>query len=106
MTDPTSLFFEALSNKSRFNILKELKKGEKCAGDLQKKLNIEQTNLSHNLKCLLNCKFIEVKKIGRKRVYKINPETEELVIEISKHIKKYEDYLKKCGVLKEEDGRI
>ncbi|MEM0144074.1 MAG: metalloregulator ArsR/SmtB family transcription factor [Candidatus Parvarchaeum sp.] len=105
--EATYLFFDAFANKNRFRILKELEKGEMCAGDLQEKLKMKQTNLSHDLKCLLNCRFINVKKDGRKRIYTINPDTKELVNEVSRHIKKYEDYLKKCGILKEEEnGKI
>ncbi len=100
--EAADLFFDAFANKNRFRILAELYKKSLCAGDLQKKLGIEQTHLSHDLRCLLNCKFIDVKKKGRKRVYSINDETKELVSEISKHIKKYEWYLKKCSILKEE----
>ena len=102
MKNATDLFFEAFANKNRFNILMQLRNKEMCAGDLQKTLGIEQTNLSHDLKCLLNCKFINVKKDGRKRIYRIDSETKELVDEISKHVKNYEIYLKKCSILKEE----
>ena len=107
MKNVTSLFFEAFSNKNRFEILMQLRNKELCAGELQQKLKIEQTNLSHDLKCLLNCKFISVRKDGRKRIYRINNETKELVDEVANHIKNYEVYLKKCGILKEEqNGRI
>lgn len=107
MKNVTSLFFEAFSNKNRFEILMQLRNKELCAGELQQKLKIEQTNLSHDLKCLLNCRFISVRKDGRKRIYEINNETKELVDEVANHIKNYEVYLKKCGILKEEqNGRI
>ncbi|EEZ92837.1 MAG: transcriptional regulator, ArsR family [Candidatus Parvarchaeum acidiphilum ARMAN-4] len=107
MKNVTSLFFEAFSNKNRFEILMQLRNKELCAGELQQKLKIEQTNLSHDLKCLLNCRFISVRKDGRKRIYRINNETKELVDEVANHIKNYEVYLKKCGILKEEqNGRI
>ncbi|MGC8533536.1 MAG: ArsR/SmtB family transcription factor [Candidatus Parvarchaeum sp.] len=107
MKNATDLFFDAFANKNRFDILMQLKNKEMCAGDLQKILGLEQTNLSHNLKCLMNCKFISVRKEGRKRIYRINNETKELVDDISKHVKNYETYLKRCGILKEEkNGRI
>ncbi len=104
MTDATDFFFDAFGNRNRFRILKSLGNKELCAGELQKELMIEQTNLSHDLKCLLNCQFITVRKSGRKRIYKIKPETKELVEEVSKHIKKYELYLKKCNIIKEEEN--
>jgi len=107
MKNATDLFFDAFANRNRFNIFMELRNKELCAGELQQKLNVEQTNLSHDLKCLLNCKFINVRKDGRKRIYRINDETKELVDEVVKHVKNYEVYLKKCGILKEEkNGRI
>ena len=107
MKNATDLFFDAFANKNRFDILMQLRNEELCAGDLQQKLGIEQTNLSHDLKCLLNCKFVSVKKDGRKRIYRINSEAKEIVDEIAKHVKNYEMYLKKCGILREEEnGRI
>lgn len=102
MMKAADLFFDAFANKNRFMILTELNKKDMCAGELQKKLEIEQTHLSHDLRCLLNCKFINVKKDGRKRVYSLNDDTKELVDEVSKHVKNYERYLEKCGVLKGE----
>ncbi|MCW1294192.1 MAG: metalloregulator ArsR/SmtB family transcription factor [Candidatus Parvarchaeota archaeon] len=107
MMEAEDLFFEAFANRSRFNILKELNGRELCAGELQKILGIEQTNLSHNLRCLLNCKFINVRKEGRKRIYSITPDVRQIVDEILKHIKDYEAYLERCEILKKEnDERV
>ena len=107
MKNSTSLFFDAFANKNRFDILTELRKKELCAGELQKTLGIEQTHLSHDLSCLLNCKIINVRRDGRKRIYSINHEIKEIVSMIMTHVKTYEAYLRKCGVLGEEDnGRI
>jgi DNA-binding transcriptional ArsR family regulator len=107
MKNATRLFFDGFANRNRFNILMQLRNREMCAGELQNALKVEQTSLSHDLKCLLNCRFISVRKDGRKRVYRINGETKELVDGVSNHIKRYETYLKKCGILKEEEnGRI
>ncbi|MGC8516778.1 MAG: ArsR/SmtB family transcription factor [Candidatus Acidifodinimicrobium sp.] len=106
MSDAMDLFFDAFANKNRFRILIELMNKEQCVGELQKSLNIEQTHLSHDLRCLLNCKFINVRKEGRKRIYSINKETKELVDEVTKHVKRYETYLNRCGILKEENGRV
>jgi ArsR family transcriptional regulator len=105
--EAADLFFGAFANKNRFRILNKLNKKSLCAGELQKKLNIEQTHLSHDLRCLLNCKFINVRKDGKKRIYSTNNDTKELVDEVSKHVKKYEKYLERCGVLeKEKNGRV
>ncbi len=101
MKDATDLFFDAFANKNRFDIIMKLRNKELCAGELQRELKIEQTNLSHDLRCLLNCRFIKVRKNGRKRVYSINHETKDLVDEVIKHVKIYEAYLKTCGILNE-----
>lgn len=98
--DTTRLFFDAFANSNRFAILKELRKRPVCVGDMCKILKIEQTNLSHNLKCLVNCRFVNVKREGRKRVYNINDETGKLLDGVLLHIKRYEEYLEKCGSLK------
>lgn len=107
MKNATDLFFDAFANRNRFNILMQLRDKELCAGELQQKLKVGQTNLSHDLKCLINCKFISVRKDGRKRIYRINNETKELVDEVANHVKNYESYLKKCSILLEEkNGRV
>ncbi|EFD92904.1 MAG: regulatory protein ArsR [Candidatus Parvarchaeum acidophilus ARMAN-5] len=99
MVNATDLFFDAFGNYNRFRILNLLRDKELCASELQKELNIEQTNLSHDLKCLINCQFLTFRKDGKKRIYSIEPDAKKLVDGVSKYIKKYESYLKKCGIL-------
>lgn len=43
----------------------ELKKGPKTVNELTRKLNVEQSKLSHVLKILKNCSFIKAKKEGQ-----------------------------------------
>lgn len=65
------LCLETLSNKLRFNILVSLKKGPKTVNELAKKLDTEQSNISHALKILKKCNFIKSKKQGKYEIYSL-----------------------------------
>ncbi len=65
------LCLETISNKLRFNILIELKKGSKTVNELAKKLDVEQSKLSHALKILKNCNFVKAKKQGKYEIYSL-----------------------------------
>jgi len=95
------LFFSAFSNKTRFEIIKLLRNGNpKNVSELCKELSFEQSRVSHNLRCLIDCGFVEVKQDGKNRVYSLNKETVYPMIGLmDKHIKKYQKHLVKCGVL-------
>lgn len=94
-------FFRAFSNNTRFEIIKLLRKGEKSVLEISDKLGFEQSRVSHNLKCLADCGFVKMKPNGKKRMYSIDNEIVSPLLDlIDKHIKKYENYLKKCEVLK------
>jgi DNA-binding transcriptional ArsR family regulator len=66
---PYSLCFETLSNELRVKVLQELKKGAKTVQELSKKLNAEQSRLSHSLQILRECNFVESKTKGKNRLY-------------------------------------
>ncbi len=104
--EEVELFFDAIGNKNRFRILNELLKNDMCPRELEKKLGIKQTNLSHDLKCLVNCRFVNVKKIGRNRFYSITPQTKRIIIDINKHIKSYSSYLTHCKILGDKYGKV
>lgn len=94
-------FFKAFSNNTRFEIIKLLRKEEKSVLEIAKNLNFEQSRVSHNLQCLVDCGFVKMRPNGKKRMYSIDNEVVSPLLDlIDKHIKKYENYLKKCEVLK------
>jgi DNA-binding transcriptional ArsR family regulator len=95
------LFFKAFSNKTRFEIINSLRKGPKSVSDIVKKTGLEQSRISHNLKCLIDCGFVENNRNGKKVIYSLNEETIKPLLElIDKHIRKYERHLVKCGIIK------
>ena len=69
-------FFELLSTPLRIKIIEALKnKGELNVTELCKELNEEQSKVSHNLKKLLQCNIVRVRKVGYYRYYQLNKET-------------------------------
>ena len=68
---PYSLCLETLGNELRLQIVKELAGGPKSVQQLCKKLNAEQSRLSHSLQMLKKCNFVEVKPDGKQRIYSL-----------------------------------
>ena len=95
------LFFKAFSNKTRFEIIDVLRKGSKSVSDIIKETSFEQSRISHNLKCLIDCGFVENDRNGKQVIYSLNNETVKPLLElVDKHIGKYSAHLKQCGVIK------
>jgi DNA-binding transcriptional ArsR family regulator len=71
-------------------ILELLQKGSRSVTEICNELNQEQSKISHNLKCLANCHFIDVEKKGKKRIYSLNQETMVPLMKlVDNHVKKY-----------------
>ncbi|MBI2076352.1 MAG: winged helix-turn-helix transcriptional regulator [Candidatus Aenigmarchaeota archaeon] len=95
------LFFKALCNNTRLRIIRLLQKESLNVTEISKQLRLEQSSVSHALKCLTDCGFVEVKQIGKKRVYSLNKDTIAPMLKlIDRHSKKYYRHLVKCGVIK------
>ena len=96
------MFVRAMSNKTRLDIIKYLSNnGARNVSQICKDLGFEQSRVSHNLACLVECGFVEVKREGKQRIYSLNKETILPMVKLmDKHIKKYQTHLYKCGVLK------
>ena len=75
MTEICYKFFTNLSNPTRLATLEQLMKKPMSVNELAQALGQEQSMISHNLKPLLKCNFIFIKKQGKKRVYSANQET-------------------------------
>ena len=100
------LFFKALSNKTRFEIVQLLRKGPLDVTSISSELGFEQSRVSHNLKCLEDCGFVSANRNKKNKVYSLDEEhIMPLLDEVEKHIEKYEERLKSCGVLKEKSNR-
>lgn len=94
------LFFKAISNKTRFKIINILRHGPKSVTEIYKKLGLEQSRVSHDLKCLTDCGFVHNNKIGKTRIYYLDKKTILPMLKlIDKHIESYSVHLKKCGII-------
>ncbi len=71
-------------------IITQLKERSLNVNELSKQLGQERSKVSHSLKSLLECSFVEVKKNGRERVYSLTTDTIiPLLNLVEKHIDKY-----------------
>lgn len=99
------LFFQALGNKTRAEIVSLLRKSPKNVSQICRELNFEQSRVSHALKCLANCGFVSAKWKNGRRIYSLNGEMKNILTSVEKHIKKYKEQLLACGILSEGNGR-
>jgi len=68
-------FFNNLANPTRLAALEQLMNKPMSVNELADALGQEQSMISHNLKPLLQCKFVTIKKQGKQRIYSVNKET-------------------------------
>lgn len=95
-----SLLFEALSNQSRLSILNLLRQGPENVGEICLALGLEQTVVSHNLRCLTFCGLVTAERFGRTMVYSLNRDTVEPILRLGdRHISNYADNLRQCESL-------
>ena len=91
----------AFSNKTRFGIIKLLRKGPRNVSEICKELGFEQSRVSHNLKCLESCGFVNTEWRGKNKVYCLDKEyIIPILNNIDSHIKHYNKRLITCGVIK------
>jgi len=85
-----STFFETIGNKTRLKILEALQVKSMSVTEICEKVNEEQSKISHNLKCLTECHFLDVKQDGKKRIYSLNKDTiVPLMKLVDAHVKKH-----------------
>ena len=95
------LFMKAFSNKTRFEIIALLAKGSRNVSEICKELGFEQSRVSHNLKCLVDCGFVNNKYLGKNRIYSLDKKHILPILKnMEEHIKDYNERLKICGVLR------
>ena len=81
-------FFETIANKTRLSIIEALTKKPMSVTEICNILKQEQSKISHNLKCLTDCHFLDVKKQGKQRIYSLNKDTiVPLMKLVDKHVK-------------------
>jgi len=93
-------FFKAFSNKTRVEIITLLRKKPLSVSEICAGTGYEQSRISHNLKCLEHCGFVNVTSDGNFRVYSLD---EEVIIPIlnmlAPHLERYGERIKTCEAL-------
>ncbi|MBW3011846.1 metalloregulator ArsR/SmtB family transcription factor [Candidatus Woesearchaeota archaeon] len=85
-----NLFFETISSPLRIRILEALLKKPMCVNEICEELGEEQSKISHNLKKLSDCHFINAEQAGKKRVYSLNADTiVPLMRLVEQHVSKF-----------------
>jgi len=83
-------FFSTLSNPTRLAILERLREGPKNVKQISKSLGQEQSMISHNLRPLVECRFVFVERKWKERLYSLNKETMEPIFKtFNFHAQKY-----------------
>jgi DNA-binding transcriptional ArsR family regulator len=95
-------FFRAVANPVRFGIVERLRRGPAPVGDLAAELRLGQSHVSHALACLLQCGFVLRSAEGKQRVYRINPEIEDILAKVERQLDRYAGELEQCQVLASE----
>jgi DNA-binding transcriptional ArsR family regulator len=95
-------FFSVLSNPTRLAALETLMEGSMNVGQLAESLGQEQSMVSHNLRPLVRCRFVEVERRGKERFYRVNHDTMDSLFKIVEmHA---ENYCPTGGRCRERDG--
>ena len=81
-----------MANKTRLKVLYALRDGEKSVNEIVMTTGFEQSLISHNLKLLKECKFVEMEVRGKQRIYTLNKKTIVPLFEIvDKHMHEFCD---------------
>jgi DNA-binding transcriptional ArsR family regulator len=99
-------FFRALANQTRFSIVQLLREKPHYVNEIAEELNLEQSRVSHNLACLLNCGFVESEWAGKNKVYRLSSDLLPILGGIDKHIVKFAPALDSCQVLENESKPV
>jgi DNA-binding transcriptional ArsR family regulator len=90
LTKTCHRFFSILSNPTRLAILEYLRDSPKNVKQLSEHLGQEQSMISHNLKPLVECRFVFVERKWKERLYSLNKETMEPLFKLFNfHAQKY-----------------
>jgi DNA-binding transcriptional ArsR family regulator len=83
-------FFSTLANPTRLAIIELLDEAPMSVTQMVESLGQEQSMVSHNLRPLVQCKFVKVARQGKSRVYSLNHETLDPVLQaVESHASKF-----------------
>ena len=66
---------KVLAEPKRLKIINMLSNGEMCASEILKAFRVSQPTLSHDMKALVDGKFVISRRDGQKTFYMLNPDT-------------------------------
>jgi ArsR family transcriptional regulator len=98
---PYSLLFQALANETRMQVLQLLReRGRRNVTQICEDLGLEQTHVSHSLKCLTFCGLVTSSHEGKSRIYSVKDQTVLPLLKIvDNHLKNYATNLFTCDAL-------
>ena len=80
--------FKLFSDNTRLRIICEILNNELCVCDLCERLNLTQSNVSHQLQLLRTSKLVKYRKEGKQVYYSLEDEHIEKIIKMAlEHIK-------------------
>lgn len=66
------MFFKAVADPTRIQIMKLISKKEMCVSDICTHFNMKQPSISHHLNILKNAKIVKDRKDGKEVYYSLN----------------------------------
>ena len=85
-----NIFFETISPRLRVRIIELLEKKPMNVTEICKSLGEEQSKISHNLRKLTGCHFLDARREGKNRIYSLNKGTIVPLMDlVKKHVKQY-----------------
>lgn len=91
-------FFSTLANPTRLAILEKLSESDMNVTQLAQTLKQEQSMISHNLKPLLRCRFIDSERQGKSIIYRLNSDTFSLLFKtVENHAQNHCAYKGNCS---------
>ena len=70
-----SKMLKVIAEPKRLKIINLLSNGEMSATDILKEFRVSQPTLSHDMKALVDEKFVIADRLGQKMFYSLNPDT-------------------------------
>ncbi|MCI2414014.1 MAG: metalloregulator ArsR/SmtB family transcription factor [Candidatus Aramenus sp.] len=99
-------FFQALSDKTRLEIVLSLLEGEKNVQELSASLGKSQSLISHHLACLRNCGAVKVRKVGKFVYYSIaDDHVKDILSQAIDHVSEYSKSILSCEIVSQEKGQ-
>lgn len=81
--------FQAIADPTRRALLDRLRDGEQAVKQLAEPFEMSMPAISQHLQVLYEAGLVEVRKVGRQRLYRLNPEP---LKEVSEWVNPYEQF--------------